>query len=176
MDAFKNDKSEIKRVLHEIESKKQGLECEVLTIISPNGKILGEYQGTSHTVKVPEKDYSKCKGNILTHNHADNRTFTDIDIFFFINSGAEETRVSTDNGKYYSLEVKNKKLQKELWSAFQNDKVGFTQKIVHRLGRELDIATFVMTDEIRDLTAVDIDNWLEENANKYGCSYTKGTI
>ena len=98
------------KALHEVETAKKNFSVEAGTLLSPDGKILKEWEGDDESVPVPLKDYKNknlWEGNIYTHNHIIGLHFSADDIEWFCELPLIELRVSTPVGKYFSFIKKN---------------------------------------------------------------------
>jgi hypothetical protein len=63
-------------------------------------QIFETISGNKYTVKIPLDDKEKLRGNIFTHNHPTNDTFSPDDIEVMISLGMKEIRAITEHGVY----------------------------------------------------------------------------
>lgn len=173
------NQDKIKATLHDVEEKRRGLKHEVGTIIDREGNIIAEFQGEEHSVSV---DDGMLKDLIFTHNHPSGGCFSDGDIENMIADGLLELRASTPQGTYYSL-VRTANADKNSTFAYDykkaNSIVTATKQVQEDLKKGI-ITKQDMKDKGFNLyieyMSKNAENFLAENAAKYGYIYTKGVI
>jgi len=172
-----NTGEELLKTLHEIESAKKELNHEVGTLLSRDGKIIKEYQGSEHSVSVPENDRVLFEDAIFTHNHPGGRCFTTQDIRNFADDGLYEVRVSTPQETFFSLKKGTGELNQSIGNVMREEKVGNMMEAAKSVQQRYPGLTGVERDEkIYDLMAESVDKWLTENVAEFGYVYTKGVL
>ena len=166
-----------------MEKEKVGLKIEKATIITKDGTILQEIIGENHMVDVRNISKETFKNNILTHNHPMGGNFSTEDINSFLELDLYELRASTDNGTVYSLRKGNGKV----------DSIGFAKAFVKADPKGYTNCSQRLQNDIKSgkinynslpysekgMYAVikagnrNINDWLKENASKYGFIYRK---
>jgi hypothetical protein len=167
----------------EIEKNKIGSKKEIGTIISHEGTVLKEINGESHSVDVQNEDKNLFKNNIFTHNHPMGGNFSTEDINSFLEYDLYELRASTDSGVVYSIRKGNDKVDSIGFAkAFtQANPKGYTncsQRLQNDIkSGKIDINSLPYNERgmYATLKAGDrnMDDWLKENAKKYGFVYKK---
>ena len=176
---YEQNKDKIDATLHDIEEQRRGLDHEVGTIIDRQGNIINVTDGQEHSVSPPE---DLLEDNIFTHNHPSGGIFSAGDLEAMIGDKLLELRASTPQGTYYSLRrigavpenmefmqeyKKNCSFVKASNAVEADLKSGkLTRAEVEKRGIQL------YTDYMAKLG----DDFLTENAAKYGYIYTKGVI
>ncbi len=88
--------------IQEIENQIAGKEVEHAYLFDDDGRPLMNVAGEYDNVQFTEEQWNQFKGNILTHNHPDNRSFSPLDIDVLHNSGLKQIRVATPEYTYYA--------------------------------------------------------------------------
>jgi hypothetical protein len=143
--------------------------------------VLKVYGGTDHQVNTPMDDQALFKGNVFTHNHPGGRNFTLEDIKEFIESEANEVRVSTPQGTFFSLRENSDELNRSLANVMAEEKVGsYLQARDIMLQEEMEsnvkLAGIEYVGRIYGIMSDEMDKWLIENAVEFGYLYTKGKL
>jgi hypothetical protein len=164
------------KTLHQIESEHSKLSNEVGTIISSDGKVLNVTQGQRSAVAPP---VDLLSGNIFTHNHPGDGTFTVQDIKSLIKHGLFELRASTPQGISFSLKSALKHNNPNILDGLNDAGMGKDYQCFIKAQMELmkEVGPKNVTEKMV-LKRLD-DNmrkWLKENAEQYGYVYTEGTV
>ena len=173
------NREKIDKALHSVEEERRNLTHEVGTIIDRQGNIINVTDGQEHSVSPPE---DLLKDNIFTHNHPSGGIFSAGDLEAMIGDELLELRASTPQGTYYSLrrigavpkdmefmeEYKKSCNYVKACEAVTSDlKSGkLTKEAARQKGYDL------YTEYMANLG----DEFLTNNAEKYGYIYTKGVI
>ena len=169
--------SKLSHTLHDIESKKQGLDYEIGTLISPEGDVLKEYAGDKHVVRIPEEDEELFNGNVFTHNHPSGRTFTREDVSEFAKSGLIELRASTPQGTFFSLKEISTEVNRSIGNVMEAEGVGsYLQAAQILQGQNIHLTGNEYQRKLFDVMAEEVEKWLAENAQSFGYVYTKGAL
>ena len=177
MNGKNNNYDFLQKILHDVEETKRNLNCEVGTLIAPDGRVLKEYSGESHRIRIPMSEIPLFEGNIFTHNHPGGRTFSQEDVVEFAESRTIEMRVSTPQGTFFSLKERGGEVNRSIGRVMQAEEVGSQLKaaqILEESGSEL--AGLSRKAKVYDIMGDEIDKWLSENASEFGYIYTKGEI
>lgn len=173
------NRDKINATLHDVEEQRRGLDHEVGTIIDRNGNIVKVIEGEEHSVSVED---GTLKDLIFTHNHPSGGCFSDGDIENMITDELLELRASTPQGTYYSL-IRTANADKNSTFAYDykkaNSIVTATKQVQEDLKKGI-ITKQDMKDKGFNLyieyMSKNAENFLAENAEKYGYIYTKGVI
>jgi len=183
------DEEKIAETLKEAESSIMFKEHEEAVVISPDGRIVYKAVGGDHEVGVPAQH---AKNNIVTHNHptyihskaGTTFTVTEGDIDTLIKDDLFRLRAVTRDGYYVQLEkIGTDHLDKNLADAMreagldQNDK-RLMDMVWDRARKEYSPEDFRNGGRSM-LMKVEfelINEWLKENAYKYGYIFTQGRI
>ena len=93
----------IKKV-KDVEKDIQGLDYEVGGIISKDGKVLKQIDGSSNEVLIEDDaDIKLLKDAVFTHNHPNGTCFSNNDIKSFLECDLYQLRATTSKGKTYVL-------------------------------------------------------------------------
>jgi len=165
--------------LHEIETVKKNLTIEVGTLLSPNGKIIKEWEGDDESVSIPIEDYknkSLWENNIYTHNHIIGLHFSVDDIERFCELSLSELRISIPSNSFFSI-IKKKGFYTKLANEVMRDKVGsFSKGMELAINRGLVFNDNDFADKLYRLRIEHAHNWFENNAAKYNYIYEKGEL
>ena len=180
-----NNYNSLTKTLHHVEESKCKLVYEVGTLISPDGKVIKEYCGETHSINIPYEDRPLFEGNIFTHNHPSGRCFTQRDIIEFIDCGAMEMRVSTPQGTYFSLKESDGEINRSVGRIMREEKIGNSinaTEIIRDGIIEGKYHSNIMEKAkeyeflVYDIMADEVDKWLTENAGEFGYIYAKGVL
>ena len=172
--------AQINKTLHEVEESRRQLTHEMGTVVDRAGNVVQVFDGKEHSVDVGDMDLTDL---IFTHNHPSGGCFSAQDIFEMIKSKLLELRASTPQGTYYSL-VRTAKADpnsNELAEGFQKatgikramDMVDADYKAGKITRKDMEVKGFNLYVEYMAKLG---EQYLEENAIKYGYIYTKGAI
>jgi len=180
-DMVENQEENLKNSLHSVEKAKCDSAYEQGTLLSPNGLIIREYHGETHSISIDEAERPLFKGNVFTHNHPSGRTFTVKDINSFVNDELYEARTITPQGTYFSIKRGTGEVNCSIGRVMQEEKVGSYVEAAKKLQaqiieNDLDLSGADYETKLFDIMSEDVDNWLTENAADFGCIYTKGEI
>ena len=165
------------KTLHKAEMIIKDLDYEASIIVSRGGQILHIKKGEENSVSYP---VDLVRNNILTHNHTpggyDHMLSTN-DVKNMIANNKHETRAVTRDGYFVSLKKGsgeiNPALGDELEKAFSNKAklISSAQaQAIKKYGRQ------ITAQQIYREAANIVNEWLRENAPKYGYIFTKGKI
>jgi len=170
---FDNEKST--EALRKAESEiKNNTDCEIGVVIDRSGNEIYRGYGQKGSVATPPDEL--VKNNIFTHNHpSGNCAFSGSDIYNIIKQDGYELRAVTSDGRYVSL-----KRNTDVWDA--NIVSGFGEVSGYklfvkasRLAQEKymgQVTTAQINKEAENL----VNDWLRNNAAKYGCTFTEGMV
>lgn len=174
-----HNQEKIKATLHDVEEKRRSLDYEVGTVIDRKGNILQVFEGEEHSVDTEDMDLTDL---IFTHNHPSGGCFSDGDISEMMRSQLLELRASTPQGTYFSL-VRTEKAQFDSSFAQEYKKATKITKAMEQVDadfkagkltrKEVESRGFKLYVEYMSRNA---EQFLEENAEKYGYIFTKGVI
>jgi hypothetical protein len=167
-------KSELDRVLHDIEWKNRNLPYEVGTIVDRQGKILNVTVGGNDRVAPPTE---LLKDNIFTHNHPRNTALAADDVKSFVADDLYEVRASTDKAVYSLMRSEDSKPDEFLKALGENTGYLKASKAVmedvksgkitmERYKRDAQTLTDQKASEM-------MDGFLSNEAKKYGYEYRK---
>lgn len=169
----------IDAALHDVEEQRRSLDHEVGTIIDRQGNIINVTDGEEHSVSPPE---DLLKDNIFTHNHPSGGIFSAGDLEAMIGDELLELRASTPQGTYYSLRrigavPKDMEFMEEYKKNCSFIKASEAVAADLRSGKltraqEKEKGFNLYTEYMAKLG----DDFLTQNAEKYGYIYTKGVI
>jgi len=166
-----NEKSTetIRRVESEI---KDNTDYEIGVVIDRGGNEIYRGYGQKGNVAAPPDEL--VKNNIFTHNHpSGNCAFSSSDIYNIVKQDGYELRAVTSDGRYVSL-----KRNTDVWDA--NIVGGFSDvsgyKLFVRASRLAQIKYMgqATTSQINKEAENLVNEWLRNNATKYGCIFTEG--
>ena len=173
------NRDKINAALHDVEEKRRSLDHEVGTIIDRQGNIINVTDGEEHSVSPPE---DLLKDNIFTHNHPSGGIFSAGDLEAMIGDELLELRASTPQGTYYSLKrigavPKDMEFMEEYKKNCSFIKASEAVAADLRSGKltraqEKEKGFNLYTEYMAKLG----DDFLTQNAEKYGYIYTKGVI
>jgi hypothetical protein len=148
--------------------------CEIGVVVDRNGKEIYRVNGQKAEVEAPPDDL--VKNNVFTHNHpSGNCAFSNNDIYNIVKQDGYELRAVTSDGRFVSL-----RKNANVWDA--NILSGFSKVSGYRL--------FVKASQLAQIkhsgqaTPIQINKeaenlvneWLRNNAEKYGYIFTEGVI
>lgn len=175
---YNANSEKIKQALSGVEEKRRSLDYEVGTIVDRQGNLIKEIKGEDHSVSV---DYN-LEDLIFTHNHPGGGNFSEGDIKSMLEDKLLELRASTPQGTYFSLRrTSSSTYDLEFWEEYKKN-VKFTKAmnavrddiISGKLPRDIEkIKGFGIYTEYMSKLA---DDFLTNNAEKYGYIYSKGVI
>lgn len=173
------NRDKINAALHDVEEQRRSLDHEVGTIIDRQGNIINVTDGEEHSVSPPE---DLLKDNIFTHNHPSGGIFSAGDLEAMIGDELLELRASTPQGTYYSLRrigavPKDMEFMEEYKKNCSFIKASEAVAADLRSGKltraqEKEKGFNLYTEYMAKLG----DDFLIQNAEKYGYIYTKGVI
>lgn len=176
---------EVKKVLNKLELAKVGLGYEVGHIIDRNGNILATIEGKDHQVRLDESQEEMLRGNIFTHNHPTQGTFSKGDIESFVKSDLHEIRASTDTRVFSLVKSSDAVDGNGLIAAFKDSEFSLMDAARRKIDKDwadgkLDFDPKqkpVRYLKERNMFQAELrDEWLKENAPKYGYQYTSSNI
>jgi hypothetical protein len=172
------DEEKVAETLHKFETAKKDLNHEEGAIVGLDGRLIHTATGGAHEVDLPAK---LIKGNIVTHNHPTaGSAFSVGDIQEFTKSDGHEIRVFAREGRFASLRKGTGEANK-----------AFAEAMEKELGRDGDIRLTLAGDmramkkygrgnyglpEITQERVNIVNEWMKENAPKYGYIFTEGFI
>ena len=178
-DEMEQNRDKINAALHDVEEQRRSLDHEVGTIIDRQGNIINVTDGEEHSVSPPE---DLLKDNIFTHNHPSGGIFSAGDLEAMIGDELLELRASTPQGTYYSLRrigavPKDMEFMEEYKKNCSFIKASEAVNTDLRSGKltraqEKEKGFNLYTEYMAKLG----DDFLTQNAEKYGYIYTKGVI
>jgi len=176
---MEQNRKEIDKALHDVEEIRRSLDHEVGTIIDRQGNIINVTDGQEHSVSPPEE---LLKDNIFTHNHPSGGIFSAGDIEAMIADELLELRASTPQGTYYSL-VRIGAVPENMEFMQEYKKACSFVKASEAVAADLRSGKLTRDEEVKKGFAIYVeymaklgDDFLKENAKKYGYIYSKGVI
>lgn len=161
--------------LAHIEAYKRSYDKEQLQILDQYGYVTTAYQGTADSVGVDAYGLKQMRGNIVTHNHPGvyGGTFSDADIGT-LQCGMTELRASGIEGTYSMRAIKAADPQ-SFYKAYLRDapqmQAAMTE-IARKNGKKRYKSYKAYVEDNRRTQLAVIHKWYEQNADKYGYSYT----
>ncbi|MDR1322505.1 MAG: hypothetical protein LBK56_13970 [Gracilibacteraceae bacterium] len=164
------------QTLHKEETGIKGLDFETGIIISRNGDVVHREKGRKNSVTPPRE---LIKDNIFTHNHPSGGcAFSVGDIKSIIADDGDEVRVVTRDGRFVSLKKDSGELNTNLGEDM--GKAGLVGARLMLAGDSICMKKYGRGNYgnqhvIKECEQI-VNNWLRENAEKYGYVFTEGTI
>ena len=167
---------QIKSTLHDVESDRRSLDYEVGTIVDRTGKVVNVTIGEAHSVNPPHEKLKDC---IFTHNHPSGHCFSPDDVENAIKDDVLELRASTPQGTYYSL-FQTENASGSMALAYEYSKAVGVRRTLAAVDKDLRAGIISKADINEALylkySSIAGDEFLINNAEKYGYIYTKGAI
>lgn len=164
-----------KKTLRFIENKKRNYKKEQLQVLDSYGYVTRAFQGDEHSVGIDADTVKYMKGKIVTHNHPSSfgGTFSKADIHT-LSSGMKELRASAKEGTY-SMKAGKGADPEGMYRAYvsQEGQIQMDmRKIAHEMASRKWHSEEKYKKESRKAQLSVIDKWYQENAEKYGYTYS----
>jgi SPP1 gp7 family putative phage head morphogenesis protein len=157
-------------ILGVYEEKIKNITNENAYIILPDGNIYRS-EGTGNNVSLGDLDVS---GAVVTHNHPNGIcNFTHRDVQTMVDNGVVELRTVTPGGRFVSLKRGDDKLYKSIVKDMEKAGLG-TREMEDWI--KATAAHGVNERQIKRMVENKYNEWLSENASKYGYIFTEGRI
>lgn len=157
------------KTLLKLENGRKGLKYEMVSIVTPKGKVLKTYIGNGTEVdlaKPLKKNKEIFEGNILTHNHpAEYNILSHDDTKLLGNTKLKEMRAS-DNNYTYSLKKGEGRYNNRFWEKHKEAWKKSEDKAYKDLQKDSSINYMQRATEYQH-------KWLQRNAKKHGYIYKR---
>lgn len=163
----------VKNTLKNVEQSKRQLNYEEGTVVDLKGNVIKNIKGDKVSVEVST---NLLYGNIFTHNHPNGSCFSMQDVLSFVESDLFEMRVSTPQGRYYSLRKSLKAPNVQLYEDCDKYVSKGTKKLMYKAKKLNAISRNNYISKKIELKVALIQDFLRENAEKYGYTYSEGII
>lgn len=94
------DDETVRMIVAEKEDELVTQSFESAFLYGENGTVILSKNGLAHEVEFTDQEMKLFKGNVLTHNHPRNTTFSPEDVYMLKNTGLQEIRAAVELGTY----------------------------------------------------------------------------